>query len=341
MADGVIVEHANISVIHVAGLDSAFVATGELRAGELLLREKPLLVATPLHALTTIDRDSYRAGAVALGMELDDLLIVHAFARAPSATRERVLTECCGAEVCTPCHSIVQSACTAAAWCQEHDEACASLPRRALERVLCVFALNAFGYLADGLTGGATSLYPRSAKFTHRCLSPSVVFHGQEASLCFRATRDIEAGEVLTISYLGAMAHCGALRRRRLLYESKGLVCGRKHEPSPSPSPCPRPHCHRPHCHRRPRARLAQALSAAAKTAPPCPTYTGSYRARAVTPRVIQRRGCSAVAPRSRKLRSRPPRSRLRSPRPKSLRSSLRVRLPMPTSPPPSLVLVH
>ena len=258
MADGVIVEHANISVIHVAGLDSAFVATGELRAGELLLREKPLLVATPLHALTTIDRDSYRAGAVALGMELDDLLIVHAFARAPSATRERVLTECCGAGF-MPCHSIVQSRAQ-----RQHGARSmmrlAHAPRRALERVLCVFALNAFGYLADGLTGGATSLYPRSAKFTHRCLSPSVVFHGRHRSASEQ--RDIEAGEVLTISYLGAMAHCGALRLVDF-YMSRGLVCGRKH--NRSRSRLARPHCHRPHCHRRPRARLAQALSAAAK----------------------------------------------------------------------------
>ena len=42
MADGVIVEHANISVIHVAGLDSAFVATGDTAAAALEAMQKHL-----------------------------------------------------------------------------------------------------------------------------------------------------------------------------------------------------------------------------------------------------------------------------------------------------------
>ena len=57
--------------------------------------------------------------------------------------------------------------------------------------------------LADGKTGGATSLYLLGSKFSHRCINPTAVFHGQDGTLAFRALRAAEAGEGLTISYLG------------------------------------------------------------------------------------------------------------------------------------------
>ena len=79
-----------------------------------------------------------------------------------------------------------------------------------MARALCVFDLNAFGYLDDGRTKGATTLFPLAAKFTHRCLRPNCCFHGVDGKLTFRAVRDIAAGEVLTVSYLGPWAHCSA-----------------------------------------------------------------------------------------------------------------------------------
>lgn len=130
-----------------------------------------------------------------------------------------MLSECCGGdECCASEHPIVTSAVKAAAWSVCNDDACASLEPGCVERALSVFALNAFGFLADGLTEGATSLYVRGAKFTHRCLSPSVVFHGQCGKLCFRSTRPIAIGEIPTISYLGVMAHCGSPRRRKCVH---------------------------------------------------------------------------------------------------------------------------
>ena len=52
-----------------------------------------------------------------------------------------------------------------------------------------IFALNAFGFLADGATGGATTLYWAGSKFTHRCLKPNACFHGDDGKLSFRAVR--------------------------------------------------------------------------------------------------------------------------------------------------------
>eukprot|EP00966_Prymnesium_polylepis_P232644 5380542-Prymnesium_polylepis.1 len=94
-----------------------------------------------------------------------------------------------------------------------------------LVRLLIAFALNAFGMLADGKTGGATSLYLLGSKFSHRCLNPSFVFHGQDGTLAFRAIRAAAPGEVLTISYLGPWGRCSAPARRRNLFESKGFAC--------------------------------------------------------------------------------------------------------------------
>jgi hypothetical protein len=217
--------HPALSLRTVAGLGETYVCMEPVAAGTLLLREKPLLVATQLRSLPEEQQQEYGDGAEALSLDVEDLMILHAYGRIDVVAREEAVRACCGRECCAPDHPIVTSAAKAAGWIRSHDEQCAMLACEDLEQVLIVCALNAFGYLSDDLTGGATSLFPRGAKFTHRCITPSVIFHGQESSLCFRATRDLAAGEIPTISYLGANAHCGALRRRRLLWESKGFVC--------------------------------------------------------------------------------------------------------------------
>lgn len=228
---GLLWQSLKLSVEHVDGLGKTFVANEDIDAGEMLVRERPSIVATLLHKLPRELRAKFRSGAEELENEglmlsLDDLLIIHAFARVDENTRRRALEECCGAEVCEEDHEIVMGAKKAARWCKANDPACEDIELADLERCVCVFALNAFGFLADGASGGATSLFVRGAKFTHRCLRPSVVFHGQSGSLCFRATRSISAGEVPTISYLGRSAQCGSERRRRLLQDSKGFACG-------------------------------------------------------------------------------------------------------------------
>ena len=214
-----------LALRNIIGLGETYVANRPIAAGELLLREAPTLIASPLQTLDQETRATYEAGASELMLELDDLLIVHAFARAGAATRTAALAHCCGAEVCPEDHELIVSAKATAIWCKANDAECAALALGDLEQVVMIFALNAFGRLADGLTNGATSLYCRSAKFTHRCVKPSVVFHGQDGTLNFRATRAIASGEIPTISYLGAAAHASAPRRRRLLYQSKAFMC--------------------------------------------------------------------------------------------------------------------
>lgn len=70
-------------------------------------------------------------------------------------------------------------------------------------RLLVAFSLNAFGGVADGRTCGRTSLYLLGSKFSHRCIRPTAVFHGEKGTLAFRSLREVAPGEILTISYLG------------------------------------------------------------------------------------------------------------------------------------------
>ena len=170
-------------------------------------------------------RRQYQAAADAGDVNLDDLLIMHAFARASDAVRRRVVHGFCAEECCPADHPLVVCAKHTATFCQLHDPAAAALSAAELLSAAVAFSLNAFGYLADGTTGGATTVYWAASKFTHRCLCPNAVFHGDAGRLSFRAARAVAPGEVLTISYLGPWAHCLAPLRRKTLQATKGFDC--------------------------------------------------------------------------------------------------------------------
>ncbi|KAL1521413.1 hypothetical protein AB1Y20_021077 [Prymnesium parvum] len=216
-----------LALREVPTLGSTLVARRPLPAGALLFREAPLLSASPLRAIAPPLRATYQQGAAQLGLHLDDLLVAHAAARAAASVRAAALAAFCSVEACGASHPLARSAALTAEWCVAHDAEWArvGMAREQLERLLVACALNAFGYLADGRTGGATSLYLLGSKFTHRCIDPAAVFHGQEGMLAFRTIRPVEEGEVLTISYLGPWGRASAPARRRLLYESKGFAC--------------------------------------------------------------------------------------------------------------------
>ena len=205
------------------GLGETLVTTRAVQVGELLLSEAPLLIAARElpEALVGLFEEEAEANFV-----LADVQVAYAFARAPSHDRELLLRKCCGHEACSePEHSIIQSSRHAAEWCSKHDPACAVIPLDDLERAIVVFELNGFGQLADGLTDGATAIYPLGSKFSHQCLRPNCSFHGRDGCINFRAGRDIARGEVLTICYLGIWAHSSVHRRRSLLHRHKGFFC--------------------------------------------------------------------------------------------------------------------
>jgi hypothetical protein len=139
----------------VPGLGNTFVAARDIKAGELLLRERPLLIATSPSELTPAMRERYDAGSDER-VDVDDLLLVHAFARADEAVRSLALTNCGAEACCSVDHDIIQSARAAAEWSRANDAASAQLSSADLERICCIFALNAFGLLAD--TDGKTSV---------------------------------------------------------------------------------------------------------------------------------------------------------------------------------------
>ena len=221
--DGLLGDRARL--IEHPQLGRTLEALRHIAPGELILSELPLLIASSARALPSAMRRKYQAAAGSGDFNLDDLLIMHAFARASDPVRRRVLHGFCAEECCPPDHPLVVSAQQTATFCQLHDPAAAALPAAELLSAAMVFSLNAFGYLADGTTGGATTVFWAASKFTHRCLRPNAVFHGDAGRLTFRAVRAVAPGEVLTISYLGPWAHCLAPLRRKTLWKTKGFGC--------------------------------------------------------------------------------------------------------------------
>ena len=123
-----------LRLVNIQGLGRTFVASRNIAPGELLLRERPHLVASDLTTLPSSLRRAYERGADELSMDIDDLLIVHAFCRAPESVRTTALTECCGAEACCSAkHDIVGTARTVAEWCRSHDDKCSQLPMADME----------------------------------------------------------------------------------------------------------------------------------------------------------------------------------------------------------------
>ena len=208
------------------GLGVTLEATRPILPGELILSDTPLLVASSASSLSPAARVRYEEAGDSGDYNLDDLLILHAFVRAGERVRRRVLEGFCAEECCEPGHAMLLDAERCAAWARTHDAAASGQHGAAdLARACVVFTLNCFGHLADGVTGGAPTLFWLASKFTHRCLRPNSVFHGEGGRLHVRAVRPIAKCDVLTISYLGVWAHCAAPLRRGLLMRTKGFRC--------------------------------------------------------------------------------------------------------------------
>ena len=75
-------------------------ARRHIAPGELILSEPPLLIASGMRALPSKMRRQYQTAADTGDYNLDDLLIMHAFARASDAVRRRVALGFCAEECC-------------------------------------------------------------------------------------------------------------------------------------------------------------------------------------------------------------------------------------------------
>lgn len=80
-------EHPALHVQTIQGLGDTFVVLQHIPEGTLLLCEPPTLVASALSSLPAAEQQMYRDGAAELECDVDDLMVVHAFARAEPATR--------------------------------------------------------------------------------------------------------------------------------------------------------------------------------------------------------------------------------------------------------------
>ena len=227
--------------------------------------------------------------------------------RTPCARRRRSKNWCWPARAATrwwPTRSTRRCSARRAATCAAAlDEACAQAID-GVYRCLCIFALNGFGYLADGLTGGGIALYLTGSKFTHCCLRPNCHFHGQNGRLTFRSVRPIEAGEILTIDYLGPCGECAAPRRRKQLLAAKAFECACTECALPDtlrPPPCPRcaPRDAASGLRARPRRRRAGVRDARRQRRRR--PWNGAAAVRALRRGALRRRGGCAV-PRARRM---------------------------------------
>ena len=90
--------------------------------------EAPLLIASGMRSLPKEMRRRYQKAVAEGTYNLDDLLILHAFARAPAAVRRRVLNGFCAEECCEAHHPILRCGARVSAFVREHDPECAALP---------------------------------------------------------------------------------------------------------------------------------------------------------------------------------------------------------------------
>ena len=112
----------------IPGLGRTLVATRPIAAGTVLLSEFPLLMS-----VRELPRDTLQAvlDADTSAPHADTVKNAHAFLRAPEATQELFLRECCGEEGFEDSeHSFIIEMREGANWCVRHDPACAGVAER-------------------------------------------------------------------------------------------------------------------------------------------------------------------------------------------------------------------
>eukprot|EP01046_Picozoa_sp_COSAG06_P049002 COSAG06_NODE_7443_length_2502_cov_1.574282_1_plen_711_part_00 len=221
-----------------------------LRAGQLLISERPLITVGGLYAVDDRAlRRLYRAGAAQLRCGMTSFLNIHAFVHASTAIQQRLLDHFCSYEVHLPLGKLpwhepehratlpklVQLAMRVSEWCCENVPCCEALAADTLTRAQCCFALNSHslaGWLPDDPTLLAEhALFEQGSRLTHSCgSSANTTYHCVDGMGEHRTTRDIDAGEIITTSYLAdrggiGSGMAGTSDRRHYLLEGYLFTC--------------------------------------------------------------------------------------------------------------------
>lgn len=174
------------------------VATRAIRAGEVILSERPLLRAGS-------DRGSEDWGKAGLV----------AFTSAPAETRAAVLAfHSVAPDHPSPMAESVRDQVArykGAPWRRGFDD-------DTLARTLLIFQLNS--YPVDK----RSCLFPVGSKINHSC-DANAVYEGRDGCGCFTANRPIALGEPVTSNYIGSDTIMSTPARRRLLLATRLFLC--------------------------------------------------------------------------------------------------------------------
>ena len=247
----------------------SFVAQRSIQARALVLRERPLLQRPPLSHPSELTEACLRA-----------------FCRSSDSVQQKVLShffapvEEVEAATAPPNYAQMRQLLDLAEgfapepWASAHTLG-------VLRKALLCFHLNSHLF-----EKGAGALFERGCLFNHAC-DANAAYFAYRGELCHVALRPIDAGDAVTVNYLGSDAIIGTPMRQALMHVQKLFLC--------SCSRCRAPDLCRAmpclHCHVRPIAPAATSAPAA----PSAPTATSAPAATS-TSYMVPRPIASAVA---------------------------------------------
>jgi len=223
------------------------VAKRAIRAGEVIISERPLLEATApgqseagwaedcLHAFCSAS-EAARAGVLAMHAGGEHVL--------PAEERGGTVGVTAGTSASEDVRRMVASAvkevglCASKQWRQENMH----IDDYTLQRVCMIFNLNSYGF------GQSAALFTLGCNLNHSCDS-NVVYTAAEriGCGCFIARRDISSGESLCTNYIGEYADIMSTPARRDALMSSKLfkcMCSKCSDLNDSRRHVPCPGCH-------------------------------------------------------------------------------------------------
>ena len=212
---------AHVEIKHTDRCGRFLVAKKDFHEGEIVLKERPLLLPHPASSLSHLERDAISSFQSNTGLEtISDFLFLKAFCKAEERIRSAVLD--CFTPPLTSTDStlcailkVVQLAKTQA-WSKAYSS-------NTLETVILVKATNSHSFEDD------SALFSLGSKINHSCC-PNLVYTSQRESGfgCFVAIKPIRSGQEVNFSYIDTYQSTPMRRkalRARYLFDCQCSGC--------------------------------------------------------------------------------------------------------------------